>query len=341
MSAYIATDKYSAMLRRKGVDLEQRRVLVSSFTGSAQEKDLTDPPNCSGLGRVRHFRRLSSSWPNNPLPIDPAQRALGLDPSDSFNAQVFQNSVCNWRCWYCFVPYELLEGREENGVWASAKDLVDLYLAEPAETRPAMIDLTGGQPDLVPEWVPWMMQELSDRGLQDKVYLWSDDNLSNDYFWRFLTDDQRALIRTFKGYGRVACFKGFDAASFSFNTKASPELFDRQFELFARLLELGIDLYAYTTFTASSSVGIDGAMAKFVDRLQALDENLPLRTVPLKIGIFGVVKERLTKLKLINGGDAVANQQTAIDAWTRELERRFSLADRSRNIADVPLRSRR
>ena len=51
-----------------------------------------------------------------------------------------------------------------------------------------VLDLTGGQPDLVPEWILWMMCELRARGLERKVYVWSDDNLSNDYFWRFLSE---------------------------------------------------------------------------------------------------------------------------------------------------------
>jgi len=33
-----------------------------------------------------------------------------------------------------------------------------------------MIDLSGGQPDLTPEWIPWMMECLSDKGLNKKVY---------------------------------------------------------------------------------------------------------------------------------------------------------------------------
>ena len=89
-----------------------------------------------------------------------------------------------------------------------------------------MIDLTGGQPDLTPEWVPWMIEELRRRELTNKVYLWSDDNLSNDYFWRYLTDDQRAAIKGYRNYGRVACFKGIDRGSFAFNTGADPALFD-------------------------------------------------------------------------------------------------------------------
>ena len=338
--AYIETDRFSEELRRKGVDLAQHRILVSNFRGSGQDKDLKVPPNCNGYGRVRHFNRQSASgWPGNPLPIEPARRSLGLDATDQVKAQVFQNAVCNWRCWYCFVPFRLLDGREDSGGWLSATDLIDLYLAEPAASRPPMIDLTGGQPDLVPEWIPWMMNELRVRSLESKVFLWSDDNLSNDYFWKYLSDADREMIASFQGYGRVACFKGFDAASFSFNTKAAPDLFDRQFDLFARLLSTGIDLYAYATFTSTSATGIEAAMARFVDRLQSIHPNLPLRTVPLEVGIFGVVRERLAKLRLpVTGDEALTNQRRAIDAWSHELERRFTVAQRAANIVDVPLR---
>jgi rRNA maturation endonuclease Nob1 len=38
----------------------------------------------------------------------PASRKLGLAEADMMEAQVFQVASCNWRCWYCFVPYELL-----------------------------------------------------------------------------------------------------------------------------------------------------------------------------------------------------------------------------------------
>ena len=58
------------------------------------------------------------------------------------------------------------------------------------EAPPLVIDLTGGQPDITPEWVPWMMEALIDRGLSNHVYLWSDDNLSNDFFWKYLTEEQ-------------------------------------------------------------------------------------------------------------------------------------------------------
>jgi len=227
----------------------------------------------------------------------------------------------------------MLDASPERASWVTAGELVDLYLAE--DDPPPMIDLTGGQPELVPEWVPWTMRALRERDREGKVYLWSDDNLSTDYFWTVLSEQDRELVATFKGYGRVGCFKGFDEASFALNTKAAPELFDRQFELMKRYIATGIDLYAYVTFTARTADGIDDAMARFVDRLQEVHPNLPLRTVPLKVGIFGVVKKRLA----VNDErySAVEHQKRAIEAWRRELDARFSTEQRSMRITEVRL----
>jgi hypothetical protein len=138
--------------------------LVARITGSAQEHDLTEPPNCDGYGRIRHFRMSTPDpWPDNPLPIKPASRKLNVPLRTVINAQVFQNAACNWRCWYCYVPYSLLAANERLGAWLRVDQLIDLYLSE-AE-RPLIIDCSGGQPDLAPEWVPWMMAELCNRGI--------------------------------------------------------------------------------------------------------------------------------------------------------------------------------
>lgn len=329
----IDTDAISDRYRRLAVDTDGRRLLVTKFTGTEQEIDFTEPPNCEGFGRIRHFRReIDNKWLSNPLPIDPACKALEIPPADILRAQVFQNAVCNWRCWYCFVPFELLAGNRKYSDWLSASQLIDLYLKEPEP--PKMIDLTGGQPDLIPEWVVWMMGEIKERKLEQEIYLWSDDNLSTDYFWRFLSEKERETIATYPKYGRVCCFKGFNADSFAFNTLADARLFNRQFELMKRLLKTGIDLYAYATFTTPSANGIENDMCRFVDSLQELNENLPLRTIPLEVEIFTPVQKRLNEEKKM----ALKYQWRAVEAWQKEIESRFSSAERSINIADVPLK---
>jgi uncharacterized Fe-S cluster-containing radical SAM superfamily protein len=330
----IDTDQWSLRYRKEAVDVDARKLLITNYLGTEQEKDLTVPPNCSGFGRIRHFDRTTSTgWPPNPLPIEPATRALGLEPVETLEAQAFQNAVCNWRCWYCYVPFQLLSANLAKSSWLSASDLIELYLQE--DIRPKVIDLTGGQPDLVPEWVPWMMEELRDRGIDSETYLWSDDNLGNDYFSRFLSETQLELVSSYPNYGRVGCFKGFDEESFTFNTLADADVFGRQFQVMARLISLGIDMYAYVTLTTPSRNGVKTGIRRFVERLQLVDSNLPLRTVPLEIRMFTPVYARVRPVH----EEALENQKWAVEAWMTELEERFSSEERSQPITDVAIGS--
>ena len=315
------------------MDLVGRRLLVARLGGSEQETDLSEPVNCDGLGRIHHFRReTSAGWPDNSLPIDPACAWLGVEPVDILRVQVFQNAACNWRCWYCYVPFALLAGNEKHGEWVEPSRLVEGYLAQP--DRPTVIDLSGGQPDLVPQWTPWMMLALEERGHARDTYLWVDDNLSNDYFWRYLSDDEIALIADWPRFGRVGCFKGFDAESFAFNTRAAPDLFDRQFDLFARHLALGVDCYGYVTLTGPDPAKVADGIPRFVDRLQAIHEVLPLRTIPLEIALWGPVHKRMTEAR----EQSLDVQQRAVEAWNIELDRRFSSEQRLTPIDRIPMR---
>ena len=326
-------DPRAARYREKSLDLVQRKLLITRFTGSEQERDLREPSNCGGFGRIRHFRRETSpSWPSNPLPLDPACRALGLPRAEMMRVQVFQNSVCNWRCWYCFVDFALLRGDAVRSDWMSAEEMLRLYLAE--ENRPLVLDLTGGQPDLTPEWVPWMMEAITKQGLAEHIYLWSDDNLSNDYFWRFLPREAHQRIAAYRNYGRVGCFKGFDAESFAFNTGAAASLFDQQFDLMGRLIKLGLDAYAYVTLTTPNPVGIADGVRRLLDRLQALDSNLPLRTVPLEVRMYSPVEQRNLREE---HHLAMQLQWEAIMTWQSEIEARFAPNLRGLSIAEVQL----
>ena len=231
----IDTERFAAQLRARAIDIEGGRVLISRIAGSEQEADLTLPANCNGYGRVHHFRLTTAEgWPANPLPVAPACHALGINPiPDPMTALVFQNAACAWRCWYCFVPDELLKADPKRSKWFTAAELVDLY--RQISNGPQIIDLSGGSPDLVPEWTPWMMRALTEGGLADSTYLWTDDNLSTTYLFDALSPADLAFLREYRNYGRVCCVKGFDSRSFAFNTRAAPEDYERQFDILKRV----------------------------------------------------------------------------------------------------------
>ncbi len=328
----INTDTYSAYLRGRSIILPERRILVARLTGSQQENDLAEPVNCKGFGRLRHFRLdRYDEWSSNPLPILPAAKALGRQPNSTLRAQVFQNAACNWRCWYCYVDFDRLAADTRVAEYFTADELIELYLAE--QSRADVIDLSGGQPDLTPEWLIWTMEALTARGLESKIFLWSDDNLSNRYYWQYLNERQRQAISQYELYARVACFKGYDPASFEFNTRAAPELFARQLAIFRELLNEGLDLYAYVTLTAPPHSGLGPTMKLFVDQLQSIHRNLPLRTIPLKIDLFAPTRPRVREQERA----ALAFQHDVHGAWCEELTLRFSDTELAAPICDVSL----
>lgn len=287
----VDTDGYSQRLRAALVDPDRRAIQLTDFTSSEQGSDLSTPPLGAGVCRLHHFRRDEGpGWVPNPLPIEPASRALGLPvDADELVAATFQSAGCNWRCWYCYVPFEDLTGR--RGLQVSVQSMVDVIHTE--VDRPIMVDLTGGQPDLTPEWPVWFLQELAARGLDD-VYVWSDDNLSTDYLWRYLTPGDLEQLGVSRRYGRACCLKGYNPTSFQFNTKAGPDRFDVQFDLLQRLHDhTNIDFYLYMTFTTPTVEGLAADMAAFVDRLRRISDHLPWRAVPLQIAQWGPVTKRL------------------------------------------------
>src|SRR6266446_227090 len=96
-------DKLAKSFREKAFDRNKKTLLMTRYSGSKQEKDLTLGTNCYGFGRIHHFRQIQDpTWIPNPLPIVPASSYLNIPPQKLLLAQVFQLAVCNWRCWYCF-----------------------------------------------------------------------------------------------------------------------------------------------------------------------------------------------------------------------------------------------
>lgn len=325
-------DDYFLKCRESIFNEGNNTFLLSKIENSDQEKDLTVPPNCDGYGRIRHFRRfISEEWGKDPLPIDPACKALGLESCDMIETQVFQIASCNVRCWYCFVPDDLKQASGCRSKWFSASDMLNLFQRDCHGVR--VLDLSGGNPELAPEWIYYVMKELEKRKIDKNVYLWSDDTLTTNYFFEYLQANQIEYIKNYKFYGKVCCFKGFDNHSFSFNTKLPQDYFDKQFENFERYFTLGLDLYGYVTFTTDNVDDLEEKMAKFIIRLRKIHPLLPLRIVPLQIAIFTPVQYRLNS----NYIEAVENQKMVYIEWRKQLENLYDEKLLNTRICDIIL----
>ena len=307
---------------------ETSEFLLSRIAGSEQETDMSVPSNCEGYGRIHHFRRNVTNRVQDPLPKDPACKALKIPYTDVLEAQVFQLASCNVNCWYCFVPDELKRGGMINAKWLTAEEMIGLY--KKSDTGIRVIDLSGGNPELAPEWIFESMKALEKNNLVNEVYLWADDTLTTDYYIEYLSNEELEYMASYKNFGKVGCFKGFDNHSFAFNSKLPEYIYEKQFERFERYVDMGLDIYGYVTLTSDNYDGIEEKMGGFMDRLQKIHPILPLRIVPLKIFAFTPTGSRLNN----HYNMALKNQNLAIKAWVAELSKRYSKEQLTCRISD-------
>lgn len=318
-------------LRVKSIDHHAKEIRMTKLPRSDQAMDLSLPPNCNGFGRVHHFRlKPDSDWPTDPLPMFPVCKYLGLPVTDILLAQVFQLAACNFRCWYCFVDFRLLSANPKHSEMITPKKLLQIMIEEKVNSQ--VIDLSGGQPELVPEYVLWFLEARKELGLEQSQFVWTDDNLSTDYTWRYLSEAEIAFMAKTPGFARVGCLKGFDAESFIFNTRADGALFDQQIKLLGRFVDAGFDQYGYITITAMNINDLPGKMARLLDKIQNhVHPNFPLRIVPLRIFSFNANANRYSQR-------AEANQFRALEAWLTEMQRRFSATELLTPITEVDIR---
>lgn len=307
-----------------------KKVKLSKIANSNQEKDITNPVNFSGYGRIRHFNRKGDNWNDNPLPIDPACRFFKIPGLDKIEAEVFQIALCNFNCWYCFVDEKLLRADDEFSSWVSIDEMINFISGQHIK----LIDLSGGQPDLAPEWSLWVLRGLRSTNLDKDVFVWQDDNLSCNSLRKYLSESEIEELVSFKNYARVGCFKGFDEITFKFNTGMSEHLFDNQFTIMNELIKFGFDVYAYVTFTTPTIDNIDYKIKSFVEKLQKINPLLPLRTVPLKIRNFTPTSLRLKKENIVSFN----LQVQVLEKWNEVLQDNYGKTEIERNITDIPIR---
>lgn len=328
---YIDLDGYAKALRQKCI-VGKDNFLITNLSGSLEEKDLTLGTNCQGFGRIHHFgNQTDEEWIPNPLPHQVASWRLGLPADSTKTAQVFQTASCNMRCWYCFVDFDLLSALESKSAFKTTDELLDLFLLE--SDKPRIIDLSGGQPDIIPEWPVRMMESLLRRKLENDYFLWIDDNLSLYYAWEYLTSRDFDLMRRYRNFARVGCFKGYSPQSFHENTMGDPKLFLRQVDILSKWSKLGIDTYGYITLTSSDVGGMRKDLHSFMNSIQKqIGHYFLLRVIPLKIIEFTPTAQRMNDQRR----RAIANQQEAMGAWIEELESRYSKKERALPIYEVP-----
>jgi uncharacterized Fe-S cluster-containing radical SAM superfamily protein len=334
----LARERFAHKLRDQIVRPDEQAVLLATLHGSEESKDPYTQVNCDGLGRVRVFKTYAMHFGvDHPQYASRTKSVLapGFRDFQVVRTQVFQLAACSWRCWYCYVDNELLNADQSRGQFVSASEMVDLYLGQ--NPRPEIIDLSGGQPDLVPEWPMWVLRILDRSGTTaQSAVVRSEDNLSNYWLWEYLTTSELSYLASHPKYVRIGCLKGFDESSFSFNTGDSREMYSLQFDVVQRLLKSGFDLYLHATFTSNHRPDMKQTMNAFLDRLQAIHGDLPLRVMPLKVrDTPAMFRRKVAPLSPLTN----EVQLEAFSHWQNGLQERFTAEQLRIPIGEVRLAS--
>lgn len=302
--------------------------------GTSMEEKAKLGVNCDGFGRKRIFKRNKySDWVDNPLPFAPYSIVMGEKSVDELAVQVFQIAKCNLNCWWCFLPDDYKNCNINHTKWFTVEDLLELFIRDTKGTV-KVIDISGGNPELVPEFTLRFMSGLEKYGLAEKIYLWSDDVLTTDFLFTKLSEAQVQYMSKYQRYGKVACFKGIDDESFCYNTCVTVSEHQKQLTMAKKYIDLGFDIYFYVILTMPNMKNINNKISTFIDKLQGIAYYLPLRVVPIKIMKFANNMHRFNAMREVS----IFNQFEVLALWKEEIAKRYTSCEIESDISSLPLK---
>lgn len=332
-------------LRKRIIKPETKQVLFTSFAGALQEKDIAlhtkiaDDFFRAKIYTKDHEKELD---PFRGEPAGIAAERLGIGPEECNAVFLAQINGCNLDCWQCYVDKINKSGNPKYGRYFTAEEYLLNFLIWSKRTQNSVdpneklnvLRLSGGEVFIVPEIIFWTIEAVEHYNLQDSIYIWVDCNLATgDFYWRYLSPEQREKISNYRNIGFCVCYKGCDKENFFEITGADPEFFDLQFGIHSLLLEEGLDVYSYYYPLVGSFRGLRKRLSSFMDILvEKVDYLAPLRLSTPETKIYGPTKENLTLKRKI----ALENQWEGMRIWKQELLERFGIKECSLKPHQVP-----
>lgn len=340
--------KRAEILRPRMIDLKNKKVLLASFVGTSQAKDIAvrtkviadyfrakiyEKPEEIYEG-VYNFRRepagISSYKLGNPQEKEKDWRGPSIEACNK--VFLFQLNGCNLNCWYCYVDDVNKSANPKFGAYISCEEILMHFLIEARKGQFSIsldkeinvLRISGGEPFIVPEVIYWMIETVEKFDLQNYLYLWVDSNLSTgEFYWKYLSKEQREKIRNYKNIGFMGCYKGIDEEMFSEVSGAAPEFFKNQFILHRKLIDEGLDVYSYLYPIPLSTHDLKKRISDFIDRMQKeVNELAPLRMTTPYIKIYTPI-ETDARLTPERNKAVKENQYLAMQIWKEEMKRRF------------------
>jgi uncharacterized Fe-S cluster-containing radical SAM superfamily protein len=207
-------------------------------------------------------------------PAYSAAHRLKGDPKDFNRVFAVQLSGCTFDCNFCYVPPEVNVASPNFGNFFSSKEIIEHFIKAREKSKEPInvLRITGGEPTIIPEIIIEIYDKLE---RIPGTYLWIDTNLSIAKNLLKFESDLKDIMQK-KNVGVVGCFKGVSKEDFSIVTGAKLEFYETQFEVAKLYLDWKTDFYIYLPALVYEN-NIEKKMEWFVNRLQELNKDLPLR----------------------------------------------------------------
>ncbi|MFH1249122.1 MAG: radical SAM protein [archaeon] len=295
-------------------------LLLANFSGTTQEKDIEKrTPVIDEFYRVKiNVKSFSENEKENQgkrtvdfskneevfgalreefdMPYWAFTRMANIPLKDLSKTFIYQLKACNLNCPWCYVDDINKNGElGNNSRFFSIEQIVDAFEDERKKQPLHNFRPSGGEPTIaVEQWLE-ALSEMRKRGIEDKVYVQSDTNLTTGHFIDTLEEkgdiDKRTLneIASYNNFGLLSSFKGTDTVSFWEATGgANPELHKEQFYSLNKLVKAGIDCYPF--IYGPNPETIEDFMKKGA---RAFGEGFYLKTWILPLKLYGPAIERL------------------------------------------------
>ena len=341
--------QFAKGLRKKLVDGSNRKFGLGSFTGTAM------PDTTSDIFRVfvpvnpERQRKLNCQYGHKlnifldslfdyPSIIQAKLKAPGT--WEQYNRLLtVQVGGCNFRCWYCYCDDALLNGM--NLVYLTPEELVDRFIQQRISDNPQglqsnVLRISGGEPFLAPELILGCLEEVRRRGLDDRIFIWTETNLSP-----FLKESTSGppIIEKWVNLDKLSCFRNFALHPCVHGTspknlheicKVDEKWFGGLLEGLNTLIQHKIDIYP----TFSPNMCPPGDVEDLFKRLTSINKYLPLR--------FALIEYHLDYPSVLMRHEAqqhltVYNKYLVIKKWNELLLKTYGMSYAEKPRQEVPL----
>jgi uncharacterized Fe-S cluster-containing radical SAM superfamily protein len=314
--------EYLFNLRNRVVKKNKKglQILLANFCGTEQGKDIEKrTPIAGDFFRVKinvkgfdekemeKLGKKAVDFSNNEQVFDAMRQEFDMpywafaklknaSLKDLNKTFIYQLKACNIHCPWCYVDDVNKNGQESIiSKFFSIPEIMNFFEKQRSTQKLYNFRPSGGEPTIaIEQWLE-SLRELEKRGLEKKVFVQGDTNLTTGHFIDLLESKKEIeknlleKIASYDNFGVLCSFKGNDTRSFWEATGGcNPDMHQEQFYSLRKLAKAGIDCYPFIYDSNPET------LERFMEKGAGMfGDGFYLKTWLLPLKLYGPEKARL------------------------------------------------